>query len=105
MWEKEAAQQKASSKVCLRRKPPKIMKLWRFRYCGCIIWEEWSLVLSMYMMLCGLRISWFGSVEIVSILVVRLDAMGYVCFCGNGPGLRNSGAKGRVVVRQRMMLN
>jgi hypothetical protein len=29
---------KASSKVVFRRKPPKIMKLWRLRYWGCIIW-------------------------------------------------------------------
>src|SRR3954470_9928436 len=32
--ENEAAQQKASSKDCFSRKPPKIMKLWRLRSCG-----------------------------------------------------------------------
>jgi len=43
-WEIAEAQVKASSKVDLRRKPPKIMKLWRLRYWGCIIWTDWTTV-------------------------------------------------------------
>lgn len=40
VWEIEEAQVNASSKVDFRRKPPKIMKLWRLRYWGCIICVE-----------------------------------------------------------------
>jgi hypothetical protein len=47
VWEKAAAQLKASSKVCFRRKPPKIMKLCRFRYWGCMIIAVRSSVESM----------------------------------------------------------
>lgn len=35
---------KASSKVDLRRNPPKIIKLCLLRYWGCIIWTEWIVV-------------------------------------------------------------
>lgn len=38
---------KASSKVDFRRKPPKIMKLWRLRYWGCMIWTDWIWVFFM----------------------------------------------------------
>ena len=47
VWEAAEAQVKASSKVVFRRKPPKIMKLWRLRYWGCMIWTDWMLVVSM----------------------------------------------------------
>jgi len=52
---------KASSKVDLRRKPPKIMKLWRFRYWGCIICTDWMRVDSIQTALSGLRDEVFGS--------------------------------------------
>lgn len=55
------AQVKASSKVVLRRKPPNIMKLWRLRYWGCIIWTDWMRVDSIQRALSGLRDAVFGS--------------------------------------------
>lgn len=55
------AQVKASSKADFKRKPPKIMKLWRLRYCGCMIWTLWILVWSMNMAVSGLRAGVLGS--------------------------------------------
>jgi len=46
-WLKLAQQQKASSNVDFSRKPPKIWKLCRLRYCGCMIEAVWRTVLDM----------------------------------------------------------
>ena len=50
-----AAVVNASSNVCFRRKPPKIMKWCRLRYCGCMIVAVWRRVVSMKWRLSGLR--------------------------------------------------
>lgn len=51
----------ANSKVDFKRNPPNIMKLWRLRYCGCIIWTEWMVVLDMYTAEDGFRAEVAGS--------------------------------------------
>lgn len=59
---KDAAQQKASSKVCFRRNPPKIMKLWRLRYCGCMIMADFRTVSLMKAWFAGRIAGFWGSV-------------------------------------------
>lgn len=65
---KDAAQQKASSKVCFSRKPPKIMKLWRLRSCGCMIMADLRTVSLMKTWFAGRVAGVWGS-GTVSILV------------------------------------
>lgn len=64
--EKDAAQQKASSKACFRRKPPKIMKLWRLRSWGCMIIADLRMVSDMKTMLEGRWVGFWGSFHILS---------------------------------------
>lgn len=55
------AQVKASSNVDFSKKPPKIMKLWRLRYWGCMIWTDWMVVDLIHNALSGFLDSVFGS--------------------------------------------
>lgn len=74
-WENEAAQQNASSKVCLRRKPPKIIKLCRLRSCGCIIMADFSTVSLMKTILSGLWAGDSGSVPALASALEQLKGL------------------------------
>lgn len=60
-WEIADAHVNASSKVDFRRNPPKIIKLCRLRYWGCIICTDWMVLRDMRVQVGGRREGVLGS--------------------------------------------